>query len=487
MSGPSSRRMFLRGAAVVTGSALLAACGATPTPVPPTATPKPSAPSASAPTATVAAAVPATKIGGTIRVAHWWGKAFSEKSTALKIFMDKTGVTVNEEPNSPGGEGVMKLITQIAAGTGPDVSMIDATGNGYFYPKDIIMPIEDAMAKYNLDDKKWAIDQKMENGYKGHTMGLSLFPMQTSTLFLNKKMAEETGMKLPYWGDPKGPANADFDSWRWADLLEFLKRGTKVKADGTVEQYGIDSAGNGIAGLIAGCPDRIYELGGTQFDEGTWTYEEKECKINSPQAVRAIQDILDLDVKYHYGPTDTYAQGIEGGLFRAGKSMASWCWSGAHIYPPENLSFEPTYIMMPWDNNPIQEVGANYFSVFKASKSKDAAAAFAIMMATDWDICEQSKQFALPSYDSVAHAMLETKPKYLEGYMLWLCRTKLGKCPACATNVKYMPRWAGGLARAAFDASFNVNYGKAKLGELTVQQAMDNVKKETDAAIKAGG
>ena len=421
-------------------------------------------------------------LAGELRLMHWWGTAFSEGSDTIKVYEDKTGVKVLEEP-SPAG-GVPKIMTMLAAGTAADAFMVDAPANGLYYPKDVLLPVEDFFDQFGVEVNKFPFDPYFENGYMGHVMGLSLFPMQTVVLFLNKEKADETGMDLPVWGDSNSAALDTFDTWHWADLLEFAKLGTKKTSDGTIEQYGIDAWGGNPARTPTWNKDRILELGGNVFDEGMWYYDEKECIINSPEAVQALQDFLDLTEKYELGPRDEFASGIEGGIFRAGMSMATIGYSGAHIYPPDDLPFEQAYMMMPWDNKRIQMVGANYFSVNRRSENKDAAIAWAIMAATDFDMVEELMPFALAAYETQAHMDLVEPGPYKEGYQLWIARSEsMGMCAHCKGNVDFYPRWAGGRVQGIFGENFNIELGRAILGEVSMQEAMDTVKRVVDEAI----
>jgi ABC-type glycerol-3-phosphate transport system substrate-binding protein len=458
--GRISRRDFLRASAGGAAAALVAAC----IPV-------------ASPAAEEQGAAPMEAVE--LSISHWWGNAFSEGSNALAVFEEKTGIKVVEDQAGGGNE---KMLLQFAAGTAPDALMMNSPGNAPFFREGLLLPVDDALAAQNVDNTKWATDQLLENGYKGKIMGLSLFPMQTIMIYANKGLVEETGIELPVWGDSTKDASSDFDTWTWDDLLELGRRATKRRDDGTVEQWGLDASWGGLGSFWDHWKYPIYDLGGTEFDDA-WGYEETECLINSPECAQAIQRHVDLILKENVTPTPEASSGIEGGLFRAGKLTAVWSYSGAHIFPPDEISFEQIYISFPWDKRRAMGVGANYWAVNKDAQNLDAAFTWTILDTTDWDLLEEQMPFSLAPYDTQTHLEQLPAGPYREAHLITLSRTNMSACAQCTENVVFYPRWTGGR-NTIFGREMSAALGKIYLEEMTVQEALDDVKAKVDVEIQ---
>src|SRR5262249_16896744 len=138
----------------------------------------------------------------------------------------KTGIAIQEERNPYNGY-FQKILTQLVAGTGPDLIEIDANENGNFFTSGTLVPFNDYVkSRSDGDPAKWNADPLKENGYQGKILGLSLFTMQDLIVHINQELADKDGLlkDAPLWGTP------GYDAWHLQDkFVEWLKAGTKVK------------------------------------------------------------------------------------------------------------------------------------------------------------------------------------------------------------------------------------------------------------------
>jgi hypothetical protein len=214
---------------------------------------------------------PPAEEGVELFVSHWWGNSFSEASRAFEVYTEKTGNTIAEDQG--GGAGIQTL-TEFAAGTAGDVYLVDTVGDaGAMLRAGVFLPLDSALDASGIDMDLWTTDPMLENGFEGQIMGLSLFPQQNMMIFVNTELAAETGIELPVWGDSLKDASPEFDTWTWEnEMLEFVKAGTKIKADGTHEQWGIDANWGGLSGYWDQIRYRIFSNGGWEFDD-SWGWK----------------------------------------------------------------------------------------------------------------------------------------------------------------------------------------------------------------------
>lgn len=464
-----SRREFLRMSAVVGAGLVATSCApaATPTPVPPTA--KPAAPAATAvpaPTTAPAAAAP-TKMS----VAHWWGdlwmKAGGEVLAQKKnLQIDSQSIPVQEYSN--------KITTMLAGGVAPDVIQMDATWRGPFFVNGVFEPFDDALKASKVDMTKWWWDPAKEVGYKGKTMGLEQFAMQANILHVNKDITDKLGLKLPEWGTP------EFDTWKWDDFVKFCQATAKIKADGSVEQFAVDLNFTDFFGVI---DYNVFQFGGQTLDDGVSNFEEKECKLNSPEAIEGFQAIVDLVLKHKVAPSIEGRAAIEGGAYRAGKAASTFFWSTSQYYG--DMKFKQTYLHFPWAKRRIQMIGGNSLHVNKASKIKDKALDAMIFHTTD---PEDRKVFApavgvAPAYDPmpIVNQMKDGPDKVTT--LIGLSRIKgMSECKQCLENSIMVPRWKGGKSKFIEDTTTSAL--QAMLTGKPVKATLDDAVAKINAELK---
>jgi ABC-type glycerol-3-phosphate transport system substrate-binding protein len=454
-----NRRDFLRLSAVGAGSVALAACAA------------PVAPASSGQQASEAGDAPAAA-ATEIRFTHWWGEQFQQY---IPLLEEKSGIKAVEEP-SPYSGYFEKLLTQLVAGVGPDFMLLDANEFGQFWPSGTVAPMDDYLAAASIDNEKWNVPQNEENGWEGQTMGLSLFTMQDLILHVNKDLADEAGMteSLPVWD------SENFDNWQWDDLVEWAKQGTKINADGTVEQYG-------LAANVAGFGDLhrtlITSNGGAILDD-EWNFQETVSLVNSPEAVAALQVLVDAVTVHKIAPTPDAAQAIQGGAYRAQRAVCDITWSTPSIYP-ENVGFEQLYAHLPFLGKRVHAYGANCLSLNAASSNLETAANWIITFCVDEDVRAEFLQVSsVPAYDPlpIVEASHEGRAKTIA--LINLSRIPgMSTIPDHAEDVANYPRWYGAKAPQFMRDTLSAAMQSVVIGSAELQQAMDEAKAKIDAEL----
>jgi multiple sugar transport system substrate-binding protein len=455
-----SRREFLLWSALATVPVALASCTAAPAP------------------ATTTEQVKEEPVE--LRVSHWWGVNLRELIEAFPIY-EKThpNMTVVEErlPFSGYHEG---LLTALAGGVAPDAFLTDTYFSDAFYKSGTLLALNDHIDAHGVDIGKMAYDPHVSVGYQGNIYAMDVMVPSGQALWINLNLAEEAGVdqNLPTWGTP------EWDTWTWDDMLEFLKAGTKIKSNGEVEQYGLNRApsfGQSLNGLVAGAGGMLFPI------EDWWAREEKECTINSPEAVDAYQQLVDLVFEHKVAPAPEALQAmqVEGGLYTAELAMCEMSGIGVHAHRRVPFVDRQTLIALPFIGERAQHIGGNFWCVTAASKRIAEAAEMAIFITTDRDVlATQVLNHNAPNYETRFHVdPLTGWPK--EAQETRIARHAIvSAVPDIAKTVATYPLWLGahaGFVGDTMTAALEFMY----LQEKSVQQALDEAKAAIDGKLQA--
>src|SRR5262245_2376330 len=390
------------------GAGVLAACGAAaPTAAPakpadtsapkPTEAPKPAAPTqapaAAAPTNTPAAAAKpaeATKPAAATKPAEatkpapaaqpaaagkapaeivwtsWatdtYGKFRVEEQVAE---FNKTVPNITVKLRNEPGRGYMdKLLTNLAAGNGPDMFRVGWENVPPLIRQNQIVETEPL---FKAQPDSWFAGKDLKPGivdtfrFKGKLYGFPI-GLDMPALFINKTLFEAEKLPLPPedYGDPK---------WTFAALQELAKKLTKSDG-GKTTQFGIDMIDTGwynIEGLVSA-------NGGRLLSE-----DLKEFLWHSPEATETIQWAADLRNKEKAAPTSAQS---EGGAFDFvnGKVAMSWTEVSQAVYRTRDVVNKFNWDMLPWPTfqgkKQITILDPSSDQLLKASKQPDAAWTF---------------------------------------------------------------------------------------------------------------
>jgi len=135
-----------------------------------------------------------------------------------EAFMDThPNIKVKTEPYTGDFHDVLK--TRLATGAGPDVFFLDAFQSAAFIDAERLMPLDDYLGDYDLDDFEENLLQAFQ-GPDGKQYGIPK-DYNTLALFYNKQMLEDAGVEVPT---------------TWDELMAAAKTLTKGNVKGLVLQ-----------------------------------------------------------------------------------------------------------------------------------------------------------------------------------------------------------------------------------------------------------
>jgi multiple sugar transport system substrate-binding protein len=221
---------------------------------------------------------------------------------------------------TPWGQYWQKLGTEFAAGNAPDVFWDHLAYFPQFVQEGQLMDLTPLIKQSNIDMSQYYPQLVNEWTYKGEIYGLPK-DWDTITVIYNKNMFQKAGLPAP--------TNM---TWNPTDGGTFLQIAQKLTIDQNgkhptdpgfdpkhVVQYGYMSQDNAQEGYW----NFIAENGGTFLDKQFG----QNFEFNQPQAVQALQFLVDLANKYHVAPpttvTSSYSQFFEQGKV-AMVTLGSW-------------------------------------------------------------------------------------------------------------------------------------------------------------------
>jgi multiple sugar transport system substrate-binding protein len=269
--------------------------------------------------------------------------------------------------------GHQKVITQIAAGTPPD--LIDVSGPEIlkiYAQKGVLLNLTPYCEKYDIDlSIFWRQCGTTEFGY-GNRMYYDgkpyAFPMNAGpiVMFYNKKLFDEAG--VPY---PKG-------NWTWDDALEIAKKLTIVDRERKrFKQFGLCFGGLGYGGFAP-----LFWQFGAEF----YSSDGKKCIINSEEGKKALRFLYDLRYEHHVVPTEVDSQSMAGAgtgygggdldMFCAGKfaMMPYGRWGVISTRKVKDLDWGA--VPLPKEKHQVTYFVSRTVGIAKGGKHPDAAFQF---------------------------------------------------------------------------------------------------------------
>ena len=220
----------------------------------------------------------------TIRMHHWGTPeqtAFHE-AQAARFKEIYPWITVEIEA-VPVGEYFIKLLTDVAAGTAPDVPMCNASAQVDIMT-DIYIPLDEFMSdpRAPLDKKDYLESLWFFNEQDGKTWSIPI-DFVTRSVFYNKDLFDAAGVPYP-----------DND-WTWPEFVETAEALTQdTDGDGLIDILGFDLSISGTHEWYMW----LMSAGGDIVDLDT-----KTALFNSQAGLDAVQLYLDAAKGYEVGPS----------------------------------------------------------------------------------------------------------------------------------------------------------------------------------------
>ncbi len=472
----SRRELLNRLGVPILASAVLAACGSqASSPAAPAGAAK-SASGAAQPPATppvysgavgtvVAAAKPATgsaaKVSGTMRYLYNATPGPNEKVHLDLI--DLYGklypnVTVEKIRVPDDAELVRKLLAMLAANDVPDLFWNRQRTATPFIARNALVDLKPLAAADNVD-----LNDFWPSALKTYGRGEGLFGLPNSAssnaYYFNADLYKAAGVPLPTETAKKGP-------WNWDVLRD--QAIALTKGDGPTKQFGFDPVLS-----IYTIDMFIWQNGGD-----LWNEDITECYLDRPEAVEAIQFLVDFTQKHKAMPTsvETGSSGSGGAtdLFAGGRTAIKL----AGRFVLDSLlksSFEVGMVIAPTGPKANTTRGDDLAaSIPKNAPNRDAAWNYAKMWSSDDGqkiVVDSRRSFTARRSFTTSDWMKQTVLPWedLDTYLTGLERTGVYRAPNHTGEVN-----------AIFDREMNLAY----LGEKSVKDATDTMKKEIDVVLK---
>jgi ABC-type glycerol-3-phosphate transport system substrate-binding protein len=468
------RRDFLRIGAATAASMLAAACMATPGGAP-------AAQEAAAPQEPAGEIVNLgiRKLNGQnkIRFPSW---SVRNHETYVPLIRDKYGVDCSVEPVA--GNFPEKVMTEVAAGVGGDLLMLDAYWQGDFFQAGLIQDFEPFLTSLGLDRTRFADDPFEENGYEGMLMGLSQFPGMEHGIVVNGTLADKLGVGdgMPVWGAP------DYDKWDLTQWIEWGKEATQRNADGTVEVYGLEPTFGWF-----GDPHTfaIYQNGGKLFDD-PWSYKQTETLINSPECVQALQNHVDMVLTHKIAPSFDTFEG-QPNAFMGGRIVATYSHLNPGVYREIRDQVELRFAQPPPTTQRAHITMGNTLTINKNSQFKDEVATWIAAFVTDEEACMMKLGVPDPATAWIISSWepLTWVNKLPDGNIKNVCLASLSRIkdkspiPELAEDVIVFPRHLGPVGAFFQDNGKTAMQSVLTGAQPSLQAAMDELKMKVDAEL----
>jgi multiple sugar transport system substrate-binding protein len=477
----SRRELISRLAVPVLATAFVAACGGAPAaPAASGASSAPAKPAAAKPGAeapkadatpiysnvvgtAVAAAKPVegSKATGTMRYLYNATPGPNEKvhldliDLYGKLYPD---VTVEKIRVPDDAEGSRKLLSMIAANDVPDLWWNRQRTANPFIVRGALLDMKPYVTADKID-----MNDFWPSAIKTYTRGDAIYGLPNSSssnaYYFNADLYKAGGVPLPTETAKAGP-------WNWNVLQEQAIKLTK--GDGPTKTFGMDPVLS-----IYSVDMFIWQAGGKLWDD-----DHKECYLNSPEAVSAIQFLVDMTQKHKAMPTsaETGTSGSGGAtdLFAGGRTAIKM--AGRFVLDTLLKSNSQVGMVIAPEGPKANTTRGDDLaaSIIKAAKNPDAAWAYAKMWSSDDGqkiIMDSRRSFTGRRSFLNSDAMKTFLQPWedLETYKLGLERT----------GVYVAPNHTGEV-NTIFDREMNLAY----LGEKSVKDATDTMKKEIDAVLQ---
>ena len=258
----------------------------------------------------------------TLRVASWaTEKEFELETRIIERFMARhEGVTVEFEAIPVGYAD--KILTSFAAGTVPDVFLLDSPYIPRFLNRNLLLDLRPAADTLGLDLDAYfpGVRRVFEKDGALYALPKDFTPI---VMYYNKRLFDAAGVAYPEPG------------WTWQDYLEIAQKLTRdTDGDGLIDQYGTAFTNQ----LYLWVPWVWMNGGDILNPTGTSTLGF----FNAPKTEEALQFLIDLRTRHGVSPPDVMVgnessanvQGVNG-MFYGGRlaTMPSGRWAIIQMMP----------------------------------------------------------------------------------------------------------------------------------------------------------
>jgi multiple sugar transport system substrate-binding protein len=253
---------------------------------------------------------------------------------------------------------IARLSTSFAAGTPPDLFLLNYRFYGQFAARGVLEPIEDRVDDSDVFQQEDFYEQAM-NAFRFDDT-LTCLPQNISSLvvYYNKNLFQEAGVAFPKEG------------WKWDDMVAAAKKLTKdSNGDGNAEVYGL-----GIEASLIRVAPFVWSNGGELVDDDE---SPTHFTLDTPEAQVALERILQLHVTEKVTPSDEEVE-AEDDETRFQNGRLAMVLSSRRSTPTFRTiqKFDWDIAALPQHEKQAGILHSDAYCLTKASDNKDAAWSF---------------------------------------------------------------------------------------------------------------
>lgn len=276
--------------------------------------------------------------------------------TLVEQFMAEVPNVRVELLNIPGqGDFRRRLTADFAAGTPPDVFLINYRRYGPFVARNAIAPIDTHLAQSAVLHREDFYPQALEAfTWRGELMCMPQ-NMSSPVIYYNKDLFDAAG--LPH------PAN----DWRWEDFVTTAQALTRDwDGDGTMDQYGF-----GVEATLVRAAPFIWMNGGEIVDDPS---APTALTLSAPASREALAWFVDLQNTHRVVP-DAVAEAAESSLSRFLNGRLAMIMESRRVVPEFRRieAFDWDVARLPQGNVPASILHSDAFCIAAASLHPEAA------------------------------------------------------------------------------------------------------------------
>ncbi len=340
-----------------------------------------------------------------------------------------------------------KLQTSVASGTAPDTFELNYENFVTYASKDALLDLNEYIDKDEFDvnvfNKKALEAFKLDNKQYGLVESFS-----NVVMFYNKDLFDEAELEYPD------------ASWNWEKELEVAQK--------------LTDKDNGVWGTYA--PVQFWEFYKTIEQNGGKIFNEDktEVVINSKENVETLQWMIDKSAKYGVTPSDADMSGqSDGDLFKAGKiaMLRTGIWMFGSF---KDVDFEWDIALEPGNTQKAHHFFSNGVAINKDTENPEAAWKWIKYFTSNSDAAKirTDSSWELPAVEDEAILKSYLDQDYPESREVVFDALDTLVVPPVIENWNELTDVVG------------KELDKAKLGEKTPQEALDDAKVAIEELIK---
>jgi multiple sugar transport system substrate-binding protein len=253
---------------------------------------------------------------------------------------------------------IARLSTSFAAGTPPDLFLLNYRFYAQFAARDVLEPIEDRVDDSDVFEQEDFYEEAMSAFRFNDT--LTCLPQNISSLvvYYNKDLFQKEGVAFPKEG------------WKWDDMVAAAKKLTKdSNGDGKAEVYGL-----GIEASLIRIAPFVWSAGGELVDDDK---KPTHFTLDTPEAELALERFLQLHVTDKVTPGDEEVE-AEDDETRFQNGRLAMVLSSRRSTPTFRTiqNFDWDVAALPQHKEQAGILHSDAYCLTKASENKDAAWSF---------------------------------------------------------------------------------------------------------------